>query len=374
MNGEREISLREKSNLAEREAARQVVLAHGWNSTSYQIINPGIRRWFAAEKDAVVGFVARNKVRVVAGAPVCAAEDLREVAAEFERDARAAGERVCYFCAERRLESIYDDSPDYAKILIGAQPVWKPENWAEIVKRHKSLRAQVNRARNKKVLISEWTSGRARNHPALEECLRGWLGAKGLPPLHFLVEPDTLARLEDRRVFVAELEKAVVGFVILSPVARRNGWLFEQFIHCPDAPNGTVELLIDRAMRQLAEDGYEYATLGLAPLSSRAPQIEYKNPFWMRLLLKWMTAHGRRFYNFDGLDAFKAKLQPEHWEQIFAVSNERHLSPRTLYAIVSAFSGGAPFKLVFGGLWRALATEIEWMRKKVRNKKVRTEK
>ena len=364
MSGKGTLELREKSNLAERETARRIVLAHGWNSTSYQIINPGIRRWFAGERDAVVGFVARNRVRVVAGAPVCAAEDLSQVAAEFERDAARKGEKVCYFCAESRLESIYDDSPDYAKILLGAQPVWQPKNWAEIVKKHKSLRAQVNRARNKKVEVTEWTSERAHDHPALNECLRGWLASKGLPPLHFLVEPDTLARLSDRRVFVAELDQSVVGFVILSPVARRNGWLFEQFIHCPGAPNGTVELMIDRAMRQLAEDGYEYATLGLAPLSTRAPRIEYDNPFWMRLLLRWMTAHGRRFYNFDGLDAFKAKLQPERWEQIFAVSNEPRISPRTLYAIVSAFSGGKPFKLVFGGLWRAFVTEIKWLRGK----------
>ncbi len=346
---------------------RRIVLKYGWNSTSYQIINPGIKRWFSSNDEAVVGFAACAGVRVVAGAPVCAGERLSEVAAEFERDARRMGERVCYFCAEERLESLYADSPRYAKILLGAQPVWQPQNWAQIVEGNKSLRAQLNRARNKGVSVAEWSGEKAANHPALVECLRLWLADKGLPPLGFLVETNTLTRLFDRRVFVAECAGNVVGFVILSPIAKR-GWLFEQFVHAPDAPNGTVKLMIDHAMRALAADGCEYATLGLSPLSTRAQFDTFRNPFWLRLLLLWMRKHGQRFYNFDGLDSFKASLQPESWEPIFAISNEPRISPRTLYAIAVAFSGNAPFRLLFGGLWRAALTEIKWIKQKIGKK------
>jgi phosphatidylglycerol lysyltransferase len=167
-------------------------------------------------------------------------------------------------------------------------------------------------------------------------------------------------------VFVAARGGEIFGFVLLSPVARRNGWLFEQFIHKPGAPNGTVELMIDTAMRVLAENGYDYATLGLSPLSTRAQVEAFHNPFWLRILLAWLRKHGQRFYNFDGLDAFKAKLQPERWEPVFAISNEPRLSFKTLYAIASAFSGNAPVRLLFGGLWRALKTEIKWFKESVK--------
>ena len=350
------------------QATRKLVLAYGWNSTSYQIINPGIKHWFAEANDAVVGFVACRGVRVVAGAPVCFVERLPEVAAEFELDAARNKERVCYFCAEARLESVYKDSPRYSKMILGAQPVWNPRNWSNIIAKHKSLRAQLNRARNKKVVVAEWTTEKARNNSLLVNCLREWLAAKNLPPLHFLVEPDTLERLFDRRVFVAERENEVVGFVVLSPVTTRNGWLFEQFVHCPNAPNGTVELMIDLAMRALAEDDFDYATLGLAPLSTRARIEPFDNPLWLRILLAWMRKHAQRFYNFDGLDAFKAKLQPERWEPVFAVSNEPRLSLRTLYAVASAFSGNAPVRLILGGLWRALTTELKWLRQGIAGK------
>lgn len=350
------------------EQTRELILAHGWNTTSYQILNPGIKRWFSAANDSVVGFVAAVGVRVVAGAPVCAPQRLTEVVDEFESEATLKNERVCYLAAESRLEAIYENSPDYAKILLGAQPVWQPRDWAKTVAGHKSLRAQINRARNKGVKVAEWTKEKAYKNPVLTECVHEWLDAKGLPPLHFLVEPDTLARLYDRRVFVAERDDKIVGFILLSPVATRNGWLFEQFIHRPKAPNGTVELMIDAAMRALAEDGCDYATLGLSPLSVRAEIKPFDNPLWLRILLAWMRKHAQRFYNFDGLDAFKAKLQPERWEPVFAIYNKPRISLRTLYAIASVFSGNKPIRLVFGGLWRAFVTEIKWLRQKFSKK------
>ena len=50
--------------------AREIILKLGWNSTSYQIINPGIQRWFSSKNESVVGYVSGNGRRIVAGAPV----------------------------------------------------------------------------------------------------------------------------------------------------------------------------------------------------------------------------------------------------------------------------------------------------------------
>lgn len=349
------------------ERTRELVLRYGWNSTSYQIINPGIEHWFSDAGDAVVGFATAAGVRVVAGAPVCTKTRLADVAEEFERDTAAAGERVCYFGAEARLETVYSEDSEHSKVLLGAQPVWRPGSWEEIVAANRSLRAQLNRARNKGVTVTEWPVERAENSPELEGCLHEWLATKGLPPLHFVVEPDTLGRLENRRIFVAEHEGRVAGFIVLSPVATRNGWLFEQFPHRPAAPNGTVELMIDAAMKAMAESGSDYATLGLAPLSTRAKIEPFDNPIWLRIFLAWMRKHGQRFYNFDGLDAFKAKLKPERWEPVFAIANQPEFSFQMLHAIASAFSGNRPLKLFFGGIQRGAMTELEWLRERIRS-------
>ena len=300
-----------------------------------------------------------GRARVVAGAPVCELSRLDGVAALFVDDAHWAGEYVCYFGAGNRLDARYGTDPEWSRVLLGAQPSWDPHHWPAAVARRSSLRAQFNRARNKSVRIEEWPADRAEDHPALRRCLAEWLETRNLPPLHFLVEPETLSNLGDRRVFVAVRgERAVVAFTVLSPVPARNGWLVEQIVRGRAAPNGTAELLLDFAMRSVAESGATYVTLGLSPLSQHAKAIEINEPTWLKLLLGGVRLHGARFYNFGGLDSFKAKFNPDHWEPIFAISEGRPFPPRALYAIAGAFSGGNPVKLVAIALLRALREEI----------------
>jgi phosphatidylglycerol lysyltransferase len=334
-------------------------MRYGWNTTCFQIVNPGIEYWFGNNGRSVVGFVASGNARVVVGAPVARFDELRDVAEEFEDNARSNGRSVCYFGAEARLESVYRGSEDHAFVLLGAQPVWRPAQWTNIVKQTSSIRAQLNRAKNKGVSINEWPIEKARNNAALHECLHLWLESKGLPPLHFVVEPETLGRLENRRVFVAERDRTVEAFLVLSPIPERNGWLTEQFPHRPGAPNGTVELMMDTAFRILADNGADYITLGLSPLSKRARIEPFDNPFWLRFLLGWMRKHGQRFYNFDGLDRFKAKLCPERWEPVFAISNEKQFSGSTLYSIALAFADGHPYRVLTSGIRKAIATEAK---------------
>jgi phosphatidylglycerol lysyltransferase len=220
---------------------RSLVNQFGWNATAYQIINPGISHWFSSAGDAVIGYVEHHGVRLVAGAPVCPGERLAEVVDEFERDSARRNIKVCYFGAEARLESCLSDSPRHSRIWLGAQPVWQPNSWAGIIARQSSLRAQLNRARNKSVAVGEWSVEHASGHPELRRCLSEWLATRGLPPMHFLVELETLDRLYDRRVFVAERAGEVIGYLVSSPVPRRNGWLIEQIVRGAGAVNGTNE-------------------------------------------------------------------------------------------------------------------------------------
>lgn len=343
---------------------RELILRHGWNTTAYQILNPGIFHWFSAAQDAVIGYVQRHGVRIVAGAPICEKERLPEIVAEFEQASSKNGLRVCYFCAESRLESVLRASTDHSMALLGAQPVWQPAQWPRVYDHHASLKAQLNRARNKGVGVSEWTASRASRNPELLRCLREWLATRSFPTLHFLVEPMTLERLYDRRVFVAERKGNVIGFVVASPVPQRDGWLIEQIIRGQGAVNGVSELMIDAAVRTLAESGGEFVTLGLSPLSRRANVQSEPNPLWLRALLGWVRAHGRRFYNFDGLDAFKTKFHPERWEPIFVISNEACFSPWTLYAVAAAFTQRSPLLAIGQAMWDAANTELRWIKEK----------
>jgi len=231
--------------------ARDLIVRFGWNAMSYQILNPGIRLWFTHDQNAVVGYVDAYGYRVVAGEPVCERSLLPDVVARFRSETIAARKRICYFGAEEHLIRIMSDFGQVTKLLLGSQPVWDPANWRSRIVSKASLRAQLHRARNKGVAVREWDSVRATGNHELRRCLREWLGNRGLPAMHFLVEPETLARIYDRRVFVAERDGANVGFIVASPVPLRRGWLIEQIIRGLTAPNGTAELMLDTAMNAL---------------------------------------------------------------------------------------------------------------------------
>ena len=340
--------------------ARALALRYGWNAMAYQVVNDGMQHWFSHDGDAVVGYVRTHGVCVVVGAPICEGSRLHAVLAEWEAFVRSLGCRACYFGAAGRVFDALHGRPGYATVVLGAQPVWDPARWPEIPAGAASLRSQMHRARNKGVTVSEWPQARASSDARLRECLRQWLATRGLPTLHFLVEPHTLHDLEGRRLFVAERGEEVVGFINASPVPARQGWLVEQFVRGSHAPNGTIESLLDCMMRAVAADGARYVTMGLVPLRDGSADSVAANPAWLASLLALVRVHGRRFYNFRGLERFKTKFRPHGWEPIYAISAEPRFTLRTLYAIAAAFTVQSPVLAVARGLGRAIG--IEWQR------------
>ena len=325
-------------------AAREIVLHHGWNATAYQILNPGLDLWFAHDGDAVAGSARYRRTRVVAGAPVCMATRLEAVAAELEAAANSIGDRILFFGAGSRLEETLRRAGGHSFVPLGAQPVWDPQGWDGVVRRKASLRAQLHRARNKGVSVTEWSAERAERSQGLRDVLAEWLATRGLPPLGFMVTPNLFGSLHDRRIFVADQagRTAIMAFLVATPVPARQGWLVEQWPRRRTAPNGTTHLLVDAAMRAIAESGSRYVTLGLAPLSRRGRRANGGDPAWLRWTLAWVRAHGRRFYNFEGLEAFKASLQPDEWETIYAIAQGPRFTPSMLHAVAGVFSGGSP--------------------------------
>jgi phosphatidylglycerol lysyltransferase len=112
-------------------------------------------------------------------------------------------------------------------------------------------------------------------------------------------------------------------------------------------------------MHHLTERGDHYLTMGLVPLAQHARHEIRKNPVWLRGLMAWARAHGRRFYHFDGLEAFRQKMAPSRWETLYAISNEPRFSPASFYALAAAFCEGSVASMVLRGLGRAVETELK---------------
>jgi phosphatidylglycerol lysyltransferase len=350
--------------------ARDLVMTWGRNATAYQILNPGISHWFSAESAAVTGYVRRGSWLLVAGEPVCASENLSASVREFETFAHNLRCSVCYVLASEPLCRLAAASAGHSIVTLGAQPVWNPAEWSARVRTHRSFRAQLNRAVNKGVYIEALSPAEGARDPEIRRTLQEWLHSRRLPPMHFLVEPEVLCGIvDDRRLFVARLKNRMVAFLVASPVAASNGYLIEELARSPAAPNGTSELLIDAAVNLFAEEGRDYVSMGLVALASGTTEA---NPLWLRTLMSIARAHANRFYNFRGLENFRAKMRPSAWEKLYAISNEKRFSPQALYAVGGAFSGISPVQAIALAVIKGAREELRTLQRKVAHSPQRT--
>ena len=284
----------------------QLLGRHGWNASSFQTMERGFRYHFLGV-DACVAYVDTGRAWVAAGAPIAAAERLDEVAGSFVAAATAAGRRALFFGTEAR----FAERPQFRALLVGEQPVWDPGDWPRTLAGAASIREQLRRARRKGVTVRAIASAEIADatqplRRSIETLIERWLRARPLAPMGFLVDIQPFSFPEARRYFVAEQGKVVVGFLAAVPIYARGGWLFEDMLRSPEAANGTIELLVDVAMRALADEGSGFVTLGLAPLAGAVPG-------WLGLIRRLSAS----LYDFAGLHAFRTKLRPGRWDPIY---------------------------------------------------------
>ncbi|HET9930893.1 MAG TPA: phosphatidylglycerol lysyltransferase domain-containing protein [Polyangiaceae bacterium] len=319
-----------------RQRAHRLLQRWGWNATSFQTLSEGFSYWFTHE--GCVAYAACGGAWVGAGAPIADSDRLSQVANGFVEAAAARGKRASFFAVEQRFLR----ATKMSSFLVGEQPVYDPGVWCTHLRRSASLREQLRRARAKGVHVSPGVPVDDANE--LARVHEAWLSRHALPGMGFLTGLDPFSEERPRRYFVARSrENRIEGFAALSPVYARQGWLFEHLVRSPSAPNGTVELLVDAAMRALADDGVAWATLGLAPLAGD-----------VALPLKWVRRWAEPLYNFEGLRAFKAKLGPVRWDPVYLAYPRTNNGLTALCDGLAAFTRGRPLGFATRSLSKSL--------------------
>jgi phosphatidylglycerol lysyltransferase len=319
---------------------------YGHHEPSFQLLEPGLDYWFLDE--ACVAYREVPGAWVTAGEPVCAKERLLSVTRAFVRAGSEQGRRVRFFhvsesfCHEAGLSGTH----------VGEQAAWDPREWDKTLAGSRNLREQLRRARAKGVAVrlvpgAEMAQPHSDVRQACDAVLARWLHARGMHEMQFMVHVHPFSFPEERRYFVAEQHGKLLAFAVAVPIYATQGWFLEDLIRDGEAANGTVELLIDGAMRQFAREGSGYATLGLAPLSGDV------NP-----LLRFTRRHTRRLYNFPGLRAFKEKLCPREWTPVYLAFPRGELGLVAMADVLAAFAPAGLVRFALDSLvhQRTLAT------------------
>jgi len=176
--------------------------------------------------------------------------------------------------------------------------------------------------------------------PAIMDQLRAvsdaWLQEKSVAEKGFSLgffDPAYIARC---RVAVVEKDGGILAFANILAGAQQYELSADLMRYREGAPREVMEATFVSLISWGKAQGYRWFSLGMAPLSGfeRSPVA----PYWSRFG-SFLFEHGGRFYNFQGLRAYKEKFHPQ-WEPRYLVYPGGFRLPRILADVSALVAGG----------------------------------
>lgn len=172
--------------------------------------------------------------------------------------------------------------------------------------------------------------------PELRSVSDQWLKAKGHSEKAFSVgrfDPAYLSRFD---CAVVRCQGRIVAFANIWAASNRAELSVDLMRHRDQMPYGTMDFLFIRLMQWGAAQGYNWFSLGIAPLAG----IEARRlaPMWARASAM-LYRHGDSFYGFEGLRAYKEKFSPS-WEPRFVAGPQGIGMVRSLIDLQTLVGGG----------------------------------
>lgn len=311
------------------------VRRYGTNSNSYVLLE-GPKSYFTSpDVDGFLAYQISAGIALIAGDPVCAPGDARRL--------------IHAFCsAVMRPVGAYQVSPEilsafrqegFADVQIGKEAVFSLDQFTLCGGKMELVRAATNKARRAGVVVSEhdpFAFGADAINEELREISREWLKGKGSQELGFVLGSLGLEQPSAKRYFLARSDYGagrIEGFIVCEPIFGRSGYYLDVTRRRADAIRGTMELLTAEILRRLREEGYQMASMGVAPLALLDDPDLADHPLAAKLM-RFVYQRVNNSYDFKRLYRYKAKYHPHNWEPRYFCFNQRRLSLNMLYALL----------------------------------------
>ncbi len=315
--------------------------AYGYCAHSLVSITAGARLWTSDGIDgAIIYSDFGGRVWLATGDPLAAEDKACELARRFIEAARQHGRVAAFVPVTARFARDATAHLGLAAVKVGAAPYFELSSWNPRGDRAKKLRAGVNQGRRAGVSVEAVPRVTNALRQEVAALCRRWLKTRrAATSFGWLFVLDPFQHHARKKFFEArDANGQLVGFLAASPMPARDGWYLEDVLREPDAPAGTVELLVVEALHELRAAGARLATLGTAPLASEGDEDVKRgaHPLIERTLPA-IAARLGSFYNVGGLRRFKGKFVPTWWESEYVlVPPGATVPPRVAYAILRA--------------------------------------
>ncbi len=317
-----------------------MVQRYGYEYQSFVLLYGGTQVWWSADPEAAVVYHRIGRAVVVGAAPLTARENLAEVLHRF-----------LAWCRQENLDCLMlpigAETADIAQscgmglLRIGESGYFNLPEWKPTGDKARKVRAGVNQARKAGITVERYDPARPgadQTRAEIEALCQQWISTREVDALGWLLELDPFRLSEHKRYFLARSASGQLeGLLACCPVPARRGWYLEDLIRRPDTERGVSELLVVEALKYLAAEGAELATLGTSPLAGIKPEGQFKN---LARLLGLVYEHLDTFYHFKALHRFKAKFAPSFTDPEYVAIWPPHIRLRLVLAVIKAFDPG----------------------------------
>jgi len=245
----------------------QFLKKYGRNSMSSLLLYDEIKYYFCNEVEAIIGYNDTPKLLIGIGEPICQEEDYGHAALEFIRFGKEIKKDCVFIMVTEQFTQMARDI-GFLAIQIGEDFIYDVQSYAPRGNYAKKVRSAINQVRKRGVVVKEYSPVIERDKSLEDEfqaIANRWIKSHRFKSKAYLIGLKFFDFYTIKRYFYVEFDNKIVAFLTCIPIYARNGYLFEDLIRDPSAPNGVSELMVLEAINKFKESGKSIATFGVSP-------------------------------------------------------------------------------------------------------------
>jgi Uncharacterized conserved protein len=316
---------------------RDLANRFGSNPITYLAVEEDKKYFFSKLTEGVIAYTVANGVAVCVSEPICDAKDGTILISEFMNFCRENNLSICFCQASDKFWPEFE-SLGFGRVKYGDEAMFRLSEYNLAGKKAAKVRYAVNHADKIGIRVEEYKPAEKRDwhkENEIRSVSREWLGMKKSSEMSFMLGSVGLENPMDKRYFLGyDTEGKLQGFVVFTPFLNKKGYHADVTRRKPDAPVGVMEMITVSAFNTMKDEGVEWGSLGLAPLSNMIDEENKANT--SERFLGFIYEHMNRFYGFKTLYHYKKNYGPTDWVTRYLVYYPNAFNLKIAYSIVKA--------------------------------------
>ncbi len=254
-----------------------------------------------------------KNIRFMLGDPLCSTGNMAAVVKAFIDDTNAASNILIGMQCGFEAASIFSKS-GFSVNHMGVETILFLDTFDTKGKAMTKVRRWINSATNAGIEVKEENLLDQEIKSEVMRISEKWLEGKATTSeLTLLTRPLTFENEPGLRFFCGYLNGRIVGYNTFEPMYKDNKVIGYYANICrveDEAPNGTLDLIMQKAREKFKEEGVKYFSFGLSPMADIKDEHKLHNPI-VSFMLESSYRYGSSLYSFQGLDFHKKAYHDE---------------------------------------------------------------